>query len=425
MFQFIQKCLHLPSSLERPSQILIFLALSFSVASVLVSIAISQILLAAALIAWLYLEKDTNLKTLLRLPCIPPLCAFIFWTIISALVSPNPLANISAAKKFFLFLLLLLIPAVTRGLKIILWIYRAVFAVSAISGIAGIVQFLADPKRDYLHRISGFMSHWMTYSGLMMIVLILLVNFALNTRRRNFSWIIPLGCLIAIALILSDTRTAWAGTIAGALVVILLRKPRAIIGLLAITLVVYFVSPAKTKQRLESVWNLKDPNTSNRIEIWGTSLRLIQHNPWFGVGLKNVNREALKYRGNHDYPDWAYQHAHNNFLQIAAERGIPGLLFWIWLMSRFGWDALRVYRVSRKSPSDSKEALIASVAAMGTLAALLVAGLGEYNFGDSEILTLFLFIMSAPYAFLTGFPVQHSPSPVPRGTRNGEQETLL
>jgi O-antigen ligase len=425
MIKFVQKYLQLPSSLESSSQIWIFLALSLSVASVLVSIAISQILLAAALIGWIYTEKSSKLKQLLRLPYLPPLCAFILWTIISSLISSNSLANLFAAKKFFLFLLLLLIPAVARGQKRILWIYKAVFAVSSISGIAGIVQFLADPKRDYLHRISGFMSHWMTYSGLLMLVLVLLINYALNTRWRDLTWIIPLGCLIALVLILTDTRTAWAGTIVGALVVILLRKPRAIIGLLAITLVVYFVSPTKTKQRLESSWNLKDPNTSNRIEIWGTSLRLIKHNPWFGVGLKNVKREALQYRGQPDYPDWAYQHAHNNFLQIAAERGIPGLLFWIWLMIRLGLDALSVYRVSRKSPLDSKEALIASVAALGALAALLVAGLGEYNFGDSEILILFLFIMSAPYAFLTGLPVQRSPSPVQQGTRNGEGETLL
>jgi len=28
----------------------------------------------------------------------------------------------------------------------------------------------------------------------------------------------------------------------------------------------------------------------------------------------------------------------------------------------------------------------------------------EYNFGDSEVLTLFLFVMGAPYAFLTDTP---------------------
>jgi len=30
----------------------------------------------------------------------------------------------------------------------------------------------------------------------------------------------------------------------------------------------------------------------------------------------------------------------------------------------------------------------------------MIAGMAEYNFGDSEVLTLFLFIVSAPYAFM-------------------------
>jgi O-antigen ligase len=125
---------------------------------------------------------------------------------------------------------------------------------------------------------------------------------------------------------------------------------------------------------------------------------LIEDHPWFGVGYKNVRQEAPRYRGkgSDEFPDWMYQHMHNNFLQIAAERGIPGLLIWMWFMLRLAWDALRVYRAR---PGGSRESLIISTAALGAWVAFLIAGLLEYNFGDSEVLTLFLFIMSAPYVF--------------------------
>jgi hypothetical protein len=43
---------------------------------------------------------------------------------------------------------------------------------------------------------------------------------------------------------------------------------------------------------------------------------------------------------------------------------------------------------------------MAATAALGCWVALMISGLFEYNFGDSEILTLFLFIMAAPYVFL-------------------------
>jgi hypothetical protein len=74
-------------------------------------------------------------------------------------------------------------------------------------------------------------------------------------------------------------------------------------------------------------------------------------------------------------------------------------------MGRIGWDALACYRFakSRSFPYEEelrKEALMASSAALAAWVALMAAGMFEYNFGDSEVLTLFLFIMSAPYAFM-------------------------
>jgi putative inorganic carbon (hco3(-)) transporter len=399
MTKLLNRFLQFPSSFERPSQIWIFVALAGSIASALVSIAASQILLAIALIGWLATVKRQDIKWISKLPFIPPLVAFFLWTIATALISPNSVSSLVSAKKFFLFSILFLVPAIVRGRGRLLWIYKAIFVFSAMAGVSGISQYLANTNRDLLHRISGFMSHWMTYSGLLMLVLVLLISYALNIRWRDRPWAIALCCLICAAIILSETRNVWVGAIAGSVLVILLKQPRAIFSLLAIVLALYIVSPARIKQRLQTSWDLKDPNTSNRIEIWGTYLRLIEDHPCFGVGLKNTSREALKYRGNSKYLDWAYQHAHNNFLQIAAERGIPGLILWLWFMIRLGWDALKIYRISRISTADSREALTSSLAALGSLTALLIAGTFEYNFGDSEILTLFLFLAGAPYAF--------------------------
>ena len=136
-----------------------------------------------------------------------------------------------------------------------------------------------------------------------------------------------------------------------------------------------------------------DRNTRNRIELFGTALRLIQDHPWLGVGQR-VSLEAPRYRGTFGFPDWMYLHMHNNFLQIAAERGIPGLLLWLWFMAQLGWQAFRLFCAS----GGSGETGFAAAAALGGWVALLAGGMFEYNFGDSEVLTLFLFMMSAPHA---------------------------
>jgi O-antigen ligase len=83
-------------------------------------------------------------------------------------------------------------------------------------------------------------------------------------------------------------------------------------------------------------------------------------------------------------------HLHNVPLQIAAERGLPALLLWLWFMFTLLRDFVR-RRGSTPLPS-------VTMAALASTVALLAAGLFEYNFGDSEFLMLFLVIATLPYA---------------------------
>jgi O-antigen ligase len=340
----------------------------------------------------------------LRLPFILPALALFAWTLLAVLVSSNILEGLAALKKIFIFFVLIIVPLIARAEGALVWIYRAVFAVGLIASLMGLVQYAVDPDRGLMNRISGSMSQWMTYSGLLMLTLILLCAFALCVGWKRQKWVIPLGLIFILVLILSETRNAWIGATMGICILVVLIKPRAVVILLVLMLAIYFVSPAKVKQRFLSGFDPEDPNTRNRIELVETSLRLIRANPWFGVGVQNVKQEALKHRGSREYPDWMYQHMHNNFLQIAAERGIPGLMIWLWFMCRLAWDALRVFRKARKageSHSGAREAMLASASALGAWVALMSAGMLEYNFGDSEVLALFFFITAAPYVFKT------------------------
>ena len=395
---FLRRCL--PEYGESPFDATLFITLALSISFVLVSIAVSQILLAVACIGYIGKSKWAGIKALLHHPIILPLVAFILWTTAVSLLTPNSLQNLLVLKKLFIYLLLFLVPAVGYRKNSMEWIYKMVFIFIFVACSRGLIQLLSDPQRDLLHRISGFFSHWMTYSGILMLVFIMLLAYALCMGWRRHIWIIPLAGLIAFILVMTETRSAWLGTIAGIFVLILLRHPRAIGVLLVVILAVYFVSPDRIKQRLNKSWDLKDPNTSNRVELFQTSIRLIKENPWLGVGPHNVYPEALRYRGSDRYEEWMYQHMHNNILQIAAERGIPGLIIWLWFMLRLLWGALRAYRAKPGGlRTVSSESVMVSTAALGAWVAFMLAGIFEYNFGDSEVLTLFLFIMSAPYAF--------------------------
>jgi O-antigen ligase len=83
-------------------------------------------------------------------------------------------------------------------------------------------------------------------------------------------------------------------------------------------------------------------------------------------------------------------HLHNDFLQIAAERGLPAFAIWLWFIAALVLDLWRRFSAGQH------RALAA--AALATVMALLTAGLFEYNFGDSEVLMTFLIIVTLPAA---------------------------
>jgi putative inorganic carbon (HCO3(-)) transporter len=117
--------------------------------------------------------------------------------------------------------------------------------------------------------------------------------------------------------------------------------------------------------------------------------RMIAARPLTGVGPNMVERLYPQYRGA-DAVKPVNPHLHNNPLQIAAERGLPALAIWLWFLVAL------VRGLWQQFADGRHRELVAG--ALATLVALLAAGLFEYNFGDSEVLMLFLLIVTLPAA---------------------------
>ena len=77
-------------------------------------------------------------------------------------------------------------------------------------------------------------------------------------------------------------------------------------------------------------------------------------------------------------------------MQIAAERGLPALGAWLWFVVSAAIGLLRMLRRPRHRSL--------AAAGLGALAAMLAAGLTEYNFGDSEFQMLLLVMITLPFA---------------------------
>ena len=121
-------------------------------------------------------------------------------------------------------------------------------------------------------------------------------------------------------------------------------------------------------------------------------VKIIGDFPLFGTGPNTV--EMVFQNPKYGLSEVAKNnvHLHNNILQTGAERGIPTLLAWLTFMVWVFCSLLKLLK--NKDPTLRPF----TVAALGALFALFTAGLFEYNFADSEITALFLYLITIPFS---------------------------
>src|SRR3954447_18327986 len=185
-----------------------------SAAAIMLGIAPAQILLALAFAALLASGEK------LRLPRIKlPLALFLLGTVISLAFSSNPAAGLPQIRKFYVFLELLVIFSLLRKVEIVRLLFLSWAGAGAVTAVRGFVQFAGKVQEAHRlgrnfydfyvgERITGFTSHWNTYSAEEMFALIMLMSyllFAPAAKRRVWIWIIC-GALIALAIVLGETR---------------------------------------------------------------------------------------------------------------------------------------------------------------------------------------------------------------------------
>jgi O-antigen ligase len=128
-----------------------------------------------------------------------------------------------------------------------------------------------------------------------------------------------------------------------------------------------------------------------RIKLLRVGIEMVRAHPLFGVGLERIPVEFPNYYKGNDLNTFYIGHMQNDFMQIAAERGLICLAAFLWFL----FVLYRSLWGFAKSADETRR--LTAVSAMCALTGFLVMGLAEFNFGDSEPLILFLFIVSIPY----------------------------
>lgn len=389
-------------------------------AAVPVSIAGSEILLAAAALSLAFRGADgstaNGASRAARSGWLPaswiwPLAGFILWTVLSLAFSDAPAAGLSQIRKLVLLGVIPLAYTAFRSAQQIEWTARATLLTGSASAGWGLMQFASEYRylsaqnlpfyENYItHQITGFMSHWMTYGGQLMLILLGLATaiFFRPGRERLLS---SVGFVLAgTALLAAFTRGAWLGALTGlTYLTFTYRKwlvPLVPVGVLIISLA---APDALRKRETSIVEPASDSSIQSRLVMARTGLGMIADHPLFGVGLERVAPYFEMYRPREiTLPAAWYGHLHNSFMQYAAERGLPALFFFVWLLLEMLRANFRLTLEAARAGIGAAISLrLARAAVAGTLG-MGVLGVFEYNFGDSEVLMLFLFFVTLPLA---------------------------
>jgi O-antigen ligase len=384
-----------------------------------VSIAGFETLLGAALVALLVALLTTG-QNWRWPPIMLPLCVWVGLTLLSAAASGEARAAFPQVKKFYVYLMLLVVVAAFRTVSEVRWVVLGWALGASLSAFWSFVQFARkyqaaraahqDFYGSYIGaRITGFMGHWMTFSGEMMMALLLIAAVVFFSHdRRWIGWLVAAGTLVAVALIAAETRSMWGGAFAGAVYLVWFGRRWLVLAIPVLIAILMLVNPFEIRERIVSVFVPRADMDSNgfRAVMRRTGWEMIKAHPWLGLGPEEVGPHFEEYVPAdvpRPLPNGYYGHLHNIYYHYAAERGVPAMLALLWMLGQALVDFIRTLR---RLPKKAEQRWVLHGAIAVTIAVLL-GGYFEVNLGDSEVLGMFLAVVGCGYvAVLSSEPAE-------------------
>jgi len=250
--------------------------------------------------------------------------------------------------------------------------------------------------RDW--RATGFFSHWVTYSEVLQLIGSLALGIFIALRQKKS--LIGLLLLVAVigllfALEMTLTRASWIGFAVSAVVMLMLTTSRRTILMVVAFAIPLVLASAFLLQQKRSIgfFDRQDQSTSWREMVWREGFDLLVSKPRhlvFGVGVDSIKGYWRQW-GLFDNGRQPIGHMHSNLLQIALERGVPTLIVWLILLGLYVRMLWRQFRSWDFDTEDFPKGL--ALGALGGAIGFFTSGLVHYNWGDSEVVTVFYFIM--------------------------------
>jgi hypothetical protein len=258
---------------------------------------------------------------------------------------------------------------------------------SSPSGLSG-----TEPTHRF--RASGWTRHYETYAEIIQIIAQLALGLALaNYKNHRFNFRFKLAAVaflfLCLGLALTAMRTAVVALAIGAFVIVvraLGQKARALT-LIGVCLLLAFGAFIVSQTRAQRALSLQDPSSQLRVQVARVGVSRIMLHPLFGHGMDSMHVHWREW----GFPGSDMLHLHSTPLQLAFDRGLPALVFWLWIMWIFWRTTARGEQALRDSSDTQRYGML--LGATGALAGFFASSLVNYNFGDGEVALVFWWLM--------------------------------
>jgi len=299
-----------------------------------------------------------------RLPIILPLFFFIASMGLSSIHSPSALEGlVYTIRAFLLSVLLIVMVVLIRSPRMAGWAIFWLLALGIAMSIIGIVQTVTEQvyflPAEFVNlvgattpRATGLYHNPNEYAAFLMTCIILASALMLGAQKGR-AWLrVVLGFVVLVlmaGLIVSFSRSNWLATLVGVgLIAILSRRVKLMLWVLAAGLAILGIIALLSSNiaelvvsRFESIFKIFRPkeffgsdvyvSSSVRVLLVVASWHMFLDHP-FGIGTRGFPKVFEQYKPP-NYPIWVpVRENHTLQAEILAERGIIGILIYIWLV---------------------------------------------------------------------------------------------
>ena len=264
---------------------------------------------------------------------------------------------IESLKVFILFFLIVNLVVTERKLMIFVSMIAAMGAAISLIGIYQHVKGMGVVyASEGIVRVCGpFLDPNDFASHLISIIPLVMCLFWYTKAIMPKLMLLFISSLLVIALVFTYSRGGAVGlgiVLIGVFIELLFQKRKTkwiyIGGVIFMAIISISLIPENYRQRLQTVTITKESAIQSRLDAWQTGFEMMKSKPWIGIGLATYKYNYAPYAPPGVDPRRMLV-AHNMFINVGAESGIPSLAVFLLIILISFWDMVTALKDSARN----------------------------------------------------------------------------